>query len=102
MTPVKDIAFSILIRHPDLFQDDVSLNELIVDIAQAIEKERNEMDDMRAFVGHVVIAAGGSVAVPMANLRRCRYPRITRQDRTTPDDILLTATLDDLDSQGTS
>jgi hypothetical protein len=33
----RQIAFSILTRHPDCVQDDVSLNDLIDDIAAAID-----------------------------------------------------------------
>jgi hypothetical protein len=32
----RQIAFTILIRHPDCLRDDVSLNDLIEEIAQAI------------------------------------------------------------------
>ena len=33
------IAFKILTRHPDVLQDDVSMNDLIDDIASAIDAE---------------------------------------------------------------
>lgn len=34
----RQTAFSLLLRHPDVLQDDVSLNDLIDDIATAIDR----------------------------------------------------------------
>lgn len=40
MTDPRQIAFNILTRHPDCIRDDVSLNDLIEDIAAAITEAR--------------------------------------------------------------
>jgi hypothetical protein len=73
----------------------------IMDAADEIERLRGELSNMHFFLGHIVIAAGGEVTVPVPNMVKYPHPVIMREDRSTPDVIIMTATLQ-RDSRGMS
>jgi hypothetical protein len=55
-------------------------------------KAADELDELRMLVGHLIVAAGGTVLIERHQVLQCQYPEISRVDDPAGD-ILFSATI---------
>jgi hypothetical protein len=68
------------------------LRRFLLKAADELDELRIELDELRMLVGHLIVAAGGTVLIERHQVLQCQYPVISRVDDPAGD-ILFSATI---------